>query len=174
MSKLMISNTLDQAILTELDKAPLTGYDLTKLLPINTGWKASHQQIYRQCNKMAAEGVLEFTEVTNEGKPDSKLYRMTDVGKAALREMVEGEQFKLQTFRNKATVMLAAGSASYFISASEALSLAVNAISERLNELRESIDSDNQVESMNLELELGHKQADLDFANRAKDLLCAK
>lgn len=170
----MISNTLDQAILTELDKAPLTGYDLTKLLPINTGWKASHQQIYRQCNKMAEEGIIAYTEFTNEGKPDSKQYRMTEKGKVALREMVESEQFKLQTFRSKATVMLAAGSASYFVSALEVLSLAINAISERLNELRGSMDSDCQIERMNLELELSHKQADLDFANRAKDLLCAK
>ncbi|UTZ44578.1 PadR family transcriptional regulator [Vibrio campbellii] len=169
-----VTNTLDQAILTELEKAPTTGYILTKILPINTGWKASHQQIYRQCNRLTEQGLLAFEEVANDGKPDSKHYSLTDKGKEALTDMVEGERFKLQTFRSKSTVMLAAGSASYFVSASELLTDAVNSITERLQSLSESKDSNSQVERMSLELELEYKKVDLEFANRAKDMLCAQ
>lgn len=174
MSNPTIKNTLEQAILTEIAKAPSTGYELIKLLPINTGWKASHQQIYRQCNRMAEDGILAYRDVPNEGKPDAKQYRLTKKGKALLNEVIDDEQFKLDTFRNKSTVMLAAGSVSYFVSASEVLSLAVNNISKRLKELGESMSPSSKVEQMNLELELSHKKADLDFAIRAKDMLCAK
>lgn len=161
-------NTLDQAILTEIEKSPLTGYSLTKILPINTGWAASHQQIYRQCDKLEQRGFIEYREIPNDGKPDAKEYRLTEDGKEVLRELVEEEQFKLETFRNKSTVMLAAGSVSYFVAAIDVLSNAIQAIRTKL----EGIEC--PIQRMNLELELDHKKADLSFADRAKDLLCAK
>ncbi len=161
-------NTLDQAILTEIDKTPLTGYNLKKLLPINTGWSASHQQIYRQCSKLEQEGLIGHREILNDGKPDGKEYFLTEAGREKLKQIIDYEEFKLETFRSKSTVMLAAGSVSYFSSASEALRKSIQAIGKRLDDVT------CDVERMNLELELSHKKADLRFAVRAKGLLCEK
>lgn len=166
----VVINTLDQAILTEVEKSPLTGYSLTKILPINTGWAASHQQIYRQCDKLVQRGFMEYREIPNDGKPDAKEYRLTEDGKEVLREMVEEEQFKLETFRNKSTVMLAAGSVSYFVAAAELLDSAIQALRAKLD----GGEIECPIQRMNLELEIDHKKADLSFADRAKDLLCAK
>lgn len=161
-------NTLDQAILTEIAKLPLTGYNLMKLLPINTGWSASHQQIYRQCSKLEQSGFLEYREILNDGKPDSKEYRLTEKGKDVLREALEKEQFKLVTFRNKSTVMLAAGAVSYFVAATDVLGRAIQALHKKLDGV------ECPIQRLNLELEIEHKKADLSFAGRAKELLSVR
>lgn len=55
----------------------VTGYIASATLQ-NTLGRWSHQQIYRELNKMAAEGLFGCTYQVNDGKPDSKFYTMTD------------------------------------------------------------------------------------------------
>lgn len=86
--------SLPHVILTVLSTQNATGYDITKQFSSSIGyfWKASHQQVYRELNKMAQNGLLTCVLEPQDGKPDRKIYSITDAGRDAL-----GEWFKQPT-----------------------------------------------------------------------------
>ncbi|WP_305841332.1 PadR family transcriptional regulator [Photobacterium leiognathi] len=78
--------SLPHVILTVLSNREATGYDITKEFSHSIGyfWKASHQQVYRELNKMAANDQVTCRLEPQEGKPDRKVYAITDAGRQAL------------------------------------------------------------------------------------------
>ncbi len=74
--------SLKHAILTLLETEEASGYDLLKQFKQRLGffWNASHQQIYLQLKKMSAEDLIEFEIEHQQGKPDRKVYRTTELG----------------------------------------------------------------------------------------------
>lgn len=80
--------SLPHVILTVLSTRDATGYDITKEFSASIGyfWKASHQQVYRELNKMGQQGLVTCVLEPQEGKPDRKVYSITDAGRAALGE----------------------------------------------------------------------------------------
>lgn len=84
---------LNHAILTALLDRELTGYELAKEFDVSLGffWQASHQQIYKQLGVLASDGFLKVTDVPQAGKPDKKLYGITDQGRSLLESWVSDE-----------------------------------------------------------------------------------
>lgn len=80
--------SLPHVILTVLSTRDATGYDITKEFSATIGyfWKASHQQVYRELNKMAQHQLVTCVLEPQEGKPDRKVYSITDAGRIALGE----------------------------------------------------------------------------------------
>ena len=80
--------SLPHVILTVLSTRDATGYALTKEFSATIGyfWKASHQQVYRELNKMAQNNLVTCVLEPQEGKPDRKVYSITDAGRIALGE----------------------------------------------------------------------------------------
>ncbi len=80
--------SLPHVILTVLSTRDATGYDITKEFSYSIGyfWKASHQQVYRELNKMALNQLVTCVLEPQEGKPDRKVYSITDAGRKALGE----------------------------------------------------------------------------------------
>ncbi len=80
--------SLPHVILTVLSTRDATGYDITKEFSASIGyfWKASHQQVYRELNKMGDQGLVTCVLEPQEGKPDRKVYSITDSGRSALGE----------------------------------------------------------------------------------------
>lgn len=80
--------SLPHVILTVLSTRDATGYDITKEFSSSIGyfWKASHQQVYRELNKMGQQGLVTCVLEPQEGKPDRKVYSITAEGKVALTE----------------------------------------------------------------------------------------
>ncbi|MCW8332835.1 PadR family transcriptional regulator [Vibrio paucivorans] len=80
--------SLPHVILTVLSTRDATGYDITKEFSASIGyfWKASHQQVYRELNKMAQNELVTCVLEPQEGKPDRKVYSITDSGRSALGE----------------------------------------------------------------------------------------
>ncbi|WP_162047348.1 PadR family transcriptional regulator [Vibrio taketomensis] len=80
--------SLPHVILTVLSTRDATGYDITKEFSATIGyfWKASHQQVYRELNKMAQHNLVTCVLEPQEGKPDRKVYSITDSGRIALGE----------------------------------------------------------------------------------------
>lgn len=78
--------SLKHAIMVLLETEPGSGYDLLKRFKQRLGffWQASHQQIYQQLKGMHQEGLIHCQQETQEGKPDRKIYTMTDLGHDAL------------------------------------------------------------------------------------------
>lgn len=83
--------SLKHAILTLLETEQGSGYDLLKGFKQRLGffWNASHQQIYLQLKKMSQEGLIEFETQTQDGKPDRKVYSITESGHQTLIDWIE-------------------------------------------------------------------------------------
>ncbi|MBE1275970.1 MULTISPECIES: PadR family transcriptional regulator [Enterovibrio] len=80
--------SLPHVILTVLSHRDATGYDITKEFSNAIGqfWKASHQQVYRELNKLADMGAVSCKLEPQDGKPDRKVYSITDIGRQSLYE----------------------------------------------------------------------------------------
>ena len=73
---------LTHTILALLAKHPGSGYDITKHFEegMSCYWKATQQQVYRELGKLAKQGYVSFETLPQTGKPDKKLYQITDSG----------------------------------------------------------------------------------------------
>jgi DNA-binding PadR family transcriptional regulator len=101
---------LAHAILAALIEQPCSGYDLAKRFDGSVGffWKASHQQIYRELTKLEDQSWLSSESIRQEGRPDKKLYYVTELGKNALRDWI-AQPAELRSIKDELLVKLFAG-----------------------------------------------------------------
>lgn len=73
---------LAHTILATLGDKSYSGYDLWKEFSQTSKyyWQASQQQIYRELGKLEKEGAIASEIIPQEGRPDKKLYRITEKG----------------------------------------------------------------------------------------------
>lgn len=73
---------LAHTILALLSENSLSGYDVSKKFDEGIGcyWKASQQQVYRELGKIESKGWADFETISQAGKPNKKVYRITDEG----------------------------------------------------------------------------------------------
>ncbi|MDM9384520.1 PadR family transcriptional regulator [Chlorogloeopsis sp. ULAP01] len=81
---------LAHAILASLLDRSCSGYDLAKQFDGSVGffWQATHQQIYRELSKLEAQSWVTSELVSQSGRPDKKLYQVTELGKQQLKEWI--------------------------------------------------------------------------------------
>jgi DNA-binding PadR family transcriptional regulator len=79
--------SLKYGLLGFLSNQPNTGYELHKLYPEPT--RPTIAYIYRALVNMAREGLVEYTRVDQEKRPDRKVYRITDAGTAELQKWLD-------------------------------------------------------------------------------------
>ncbi|KAA5606787.1 PadR family transcriptional regulator [Roseospira marina] len=82
---------LDSKILClgALDAGFNTGYDIRKAFeegPFQLYQSLSYGSIYPALNALLAEGLATCTEQAQDGRPDKKVYAITDAGRVALRQ----------------------------------------------------------------------------------------
>jgi DNA-binding PadR family transcriptional regulator len=77
---------LEHAILVSLAEKSASGYDLARRFDASIGhfWKASHQQIYKVLGRMEADAWVASEAVSQDGRPDKKVYAITDLGRTEL------------------------------------------------------------------------------------------
>ncbi|GAA1023649.1 hypothetical protein Aple_090530 [Acrocarpospora pleiomorpha] len=78
---------LEYVILGLLGLRPFSGYDMRKWMEGKgqyVGYGVQLPQIYRTLAKLVDRGWIEFQVDSREGKPDAKLYRLTDTGRQEL------------------------------------------------------------------------------------------
>jgi DNA-binding PadR family transcriptional regulator len=82
---------LEHAILVSLAERASTGYDLARRFDKSIGqfWTATHQQIYKVLARMEANGWISSIHVSQDGRPDKKVYDVTEAGRAELRVWLE-------------------------------------------------------------------------------------
>ncbi len=82
--------SLSHAILASLCDSSSSGYDLAKRFDGSVGffWKATHQQIYRELRKLEELDWIEAKEIAQEGRPDKKVFSITNLGKQSLQEWI--------------------------------------------------------------------------------------
>jgi DNA-binding PadR family transcriptional regulator len=81
---------LPHAILVSLCEQAGSGYELARRFDRSIGyfWAATHQQIYRTLKSMEDEGWVAVTPVVQHGRPDKKVYEVSDTGRAELARWI--------------------------------------------------------------------------------------
>ncbi|MGD9959965.1 PadR family transcriptional regulator [Nocardioides sp.] len=77
---------LEHALLVSLSERPAAGLELTRRFERSIGffWAATHQQIYRTLARMEADGWVSSTVVSQQGRPDKKVYAVSPQGQDVL------------------------------------------------------------------------------------------
>ncbi|ERP92889.1 PadR family transcriptional regulator [Alcanivorax sp. P2S70] len=78
--------SLRHAILVLLQDQEASGYDLAREFANSIGlvWNATHQQIYLELGKLNEKDMVKFRHIPQDGKPDKKMYRITEEGRDEL------------------------------------------------------------------------------------------
>jgi PadR family transcriptional regulator, regulatory protein AphA len=81
-------NPTEFAILGLLAEEPRSGYDIKKEVEerLSHFWSESFGHIYPMLHRLHERGLVEMEVERQEGKPDRKVYRITDEGRSALRD----------------------------------------------------------------------------------------
>jgi DNA-binding PadR family transcriptional regulator len=81
---------LQHAILVSLAEQSGSGYELARRFDRSIGyfWSATHQQIYRTLRSMEDDGWVSVTPVAQQGRPDKKVYEVSEAGRAELRRWI--------------------------------------------------------------------------------------
>jgi DNA-binding PadR family transcriptional regulator len=81
---------LPHAILVSLCEQSGSGYELTRRFDRSIGyfWSATHQQIYRTLATMESDGWVSAKVVRQHGRPDKKVYTVSDPGRAELARWI--------------------------------------------------------------------------------------
>jgi DNA-binding PadR family transcriptional regulator len=79
---------LEHALLVSLSERAGSGLELTRRFDKSIGffWSATHQQIYKVLGRMEADGWVTSTVVAQQGRPDKKVYAVSDAGRSALAD----------------------------------------------------------------------------------------
>jgi PadR family transcriptional regulator, regulatory protein AphA len=85
------SMSLRGAILGFLSLEPTSGYTLKQRFDgsVRSFWSATQSQIYRELHALEGEGLVEVKAVPGAGKPDRKVYSLTEQGRAALETWLQ-------------------------------------------------------------------------------------
>lgn len=98
---------LEHAILVSLSERESTGYDLARRFDRSIGrfWTATHQQVYKVLARMERDGWVASTVVAQDGRPDKKVYGLTDAGRAELSAWI-GEPAEPEPTRSDLAVKI--------------------------------------------------------------------
>jgi DNA-binding PadR family transcriptional regulator len=80
--------SLRDAVLAALLEGESSGYDLAKEFDASVAnfWMATPQQLYRELDRLAEQGLIEARIVQQERRPNKRLFSLTDAGHQAIRE----------------------------------------------------------------------------------------
>lgn len=82
---------LRDAVLAALLDGEASGYDLAKGFDASVAnfWMATPQQLYRELDRMASEGLIAARLVEQDRRPNKRLYSLTERGRQTLLEFTE-------------------------------------------------------------------------------------
>ncbi|WP_134727413.1 PadR family transcriptional regulator [Amycolatopsis nivea] len=80
--------SLKFAILAALLEGEFSGYDLAKSFDASVAnfWQTTPQQLYRELERLSAEGMIAPRVVEQERRPNKRVFRLTPAGRRALHE----------------------------------------------------------------------------------------
>ncbi|MEV5845691.1 PadR family transcriptional regulator [Streptomyces sp. NPDC051985] len=78
---------LRNAVMAALLEGEASGYDLAKGFDATVAnfWTATPQQLYRELERMEAEGLVSARVVEQERRPNKRLFSLTEAGREAVR-----------------------------------------------------------------------------------------
>lgn len=79
--------SLKYAVLAALLEGEASGYELSKVFDVSFAnfWPATPQQLYRELERLAQDGLVEARFVRQERRPNKRMFTLTDAGREDLR-----------------------------------------------------------------------------------------
>jgi DNA-binding PadR family transcriptional regulator len=89
-------------VLAALLDGESSGYDLAKSFDASVAnfWTATPQQLYRELDRLATDGLIEARLVQQERRPNKRMFSLTEAGREAIRTFTATPP-KPSTFRNE-------------------------------------------------------------------------
>lgn len=80
--------SLRDAVLAALLEGESSGYDLAKSFDASVAnfWMATPQQLYRELDRLAEQGLIQATVVHQERRPNKRMFSLTEAGYEAIRQ----------------------------------------------------------------------------------------
>ncbi|MFF1695028.1 PadR family transcriptional regulator [Streptomyces sp. NPDC058257] len=74
--------SLKYAVLAALLEGESSGYDLAKIFDVSVSnfWSATPQQLYRELERLAGDGLIDARVVQQERRPNKRMFTLTDAG----------------------------------------------------------------------------------------------
>jgi DNA-binding PadR family transcriptional regulator len=100
---------LRHAVLAALLEGEASGYQLAKRFDVSVAnfWSATPQQLYRELDRLEADGLVDARLVRQQRRPDKRVFTLTDTGRAELQRFT-GEPAKPVAMRDELLVKLQA------------------------------------------------------------------
>ncbi|MCQ4118696.1 PadR family transcriptional regulator [Rhodococcus tibetensis] len=100
---------LEHALLVSLTEHSGSGYELARRFDKSIGFfqSATHQQIYRVLKRMDEAGWIDAEIVTQDSRPDKRVYRVSAAGRAELQRWI-AEPTEPNHLRNELAVKIRA------------------------------------------------------------------
>ncbi|WP_030251009.1 MULTISPECIES: PadR family transcriptional regulator [unclassified Streptomyces] len=78
--------SLKYAVLAALLEGEASGYELSKVFDVSLAnfWAATPQQLYRELERLAQDGLIEARVVRQERRPDKRMFTLTEAGREDL------------------------------------------------------------------------------------------
>ncbi|MFB8182694.1 PadR family transcriptional regulator [Streptomyces sp. NPDC055966] len=78
--------SLKYAVLAALLEGEASGYELSKVFDVSLAnfWPATPQQLYRELERLAQDGLVEARTVQQERRPNKRMFTLTSTGRAEL------------------------------------------------------------------------------------------
>ncbi|MFF7167785.1 PadR family transcriptional regulator [Streptomyces sp. NPDC008086] len=79
--------SLKYAVLAALLEGEASGYELSKAFDVSFAnfWPATPQQLYRELERLAQDGLVEARFVRQERRPNKRMFTLTEAGREDLR-----------------------------------------------------------------------------------------
>ncbi|MEV7285023.1 PadR family transcriptional regulator [Streptomyces sp. NPDC093252] len=79
--------SLKYAVLAALLEGEASGYQLSKAFDVSPAgyWPATPQQLYRELERLAGDGLIRARVVRQERRPDKRMFTLTETGHQELR-----------------------------------------------------------------------------------------
>jgi DNA-binding PadR family transcriptional regulator len=80
--------SLRDAVLAALLEGESSGYDLAKDFDASVAnfWMATPQQLYRELERLAQQGLIQARVVHQERRPNKRIFSLTDAGREAIQQ----------------------------------------------------------------------------------------
>ncbi|GAA2768243.1 PadR family transcriptional regulator [Streptomyces paradoxus] len=78
--------SLKYAVLAALLEGEASGYELSKVFDVSLAnfWASTPQQLYRELERLAQDGLIEARVVRQERRPDKRMFTLTEAGREDL------------------------------------------------------------------------------------------
>lgn len=78
--------SLKYAVLAALLEGEASGYDLAKVFDVSVAdfWSATPQQLYRELDRLAENGLIEARVVEQQRRPNKRVFTLTEAGRGSL------------------------------------------------------------------------------------------